>query len=337
MNPKSLHSDPVPQLLISPRNPQDDPEDPFNKFWEAVENLVEKISITGPVAFATAPIGNTSPVQDMNASGHLDLAKSERFAAHFLGGMTKPALGSDHPHSSLNASLRSTQMLNSYLVVPPSDAQSLSASRSSVNLTSTTTLYGRPVFYNGGVVVSEGENQGVVSSIESNYFGNTTGMMLGGDGGNNGSARRLASTSSNSLMAAGSSVGMAREYGGMRGFDKGQHPSNLQNTKTQEELLLENHHLKQTLNAVTHKISLLERAAEENNLLKSSIMQFRQDVQRQATRGKRGMGVSMISGRENGRERERELEARVRALEEELRKLREEGQRMVRPALEHLK
>jgi hypothetical protein len=29
-------------------------EDPFNKFWDAVEGLVQRIS--GPVAFTTAPI-----------------------------------------------------------------------------------------------------------------------------------------------------------------------------------------------------------------------------------------------------------------------------------------
>ncbi|KAJ1970538.1 hypothetical protein H4R34_006029 [Dimargaris verticillata] len=31
--------------------------DPFDTFWDYVENLVDKIS--NPVAFATAPVGNT--------------------------------------------------------------------------------------------------------------------------------------------------------------------------------------------------------------------------------------------------------------------------------------
>nr|KAJ3421878.1 hypothetical protein HK105_001979 [Polyrhizophydium stewartii] len=34
----------------------DEPEDPFNKFWEAVEGLVQKISVSAPVAFTTVPL-----------------------------------------------------------------------------------------------------------------------------------------------------------------------------------------------------------------------------------------------------------------------------------------
>ncbi len=36
-------------------------EDPFNKFWEAVEGLVQKIS--GPVAFTTAPLGKSEEMR----------------------------------------------------------------------------------------------------------------------------------------------------------------------------------------------------------------------------------------------------------------------------------
>ena len=48
-------------MLNDQTQPENDPEDPFNKFWEVVENLVQKISVTGPVAFATAPLGNEPP------------------------------------------------------------------------------------------------------------------------------------------------------------------------------------------------------------------------------------------------------------------------------------
>ncbi|KAJ3203611.1 hypothetical protein HDU82_006479 [Entophlyctis luteolus] len=54
--------------------------------------------------------------------------------------------------------------------------------------------------------------------------------------------------------------------------------------KTIEELQMENEQLKQTVDYLSKKVQALEKAGEENNLLKSSIMQFQQDVQRQAKR-----------------------------------------------------
>ncbi|KAJ3144626.1 hypothetical protein HDU89_008131 [Geranomyces variabilis] len=285
--------------------PEEDPEDPFNKFWEAVENLVDKI--TGPVAFATAPIGNSPQV-------------SEPPPKHASG---DPA---ERSHANLNASLRSTQMLNSYLVVNPNASYSgnAHAGPSYSAMGSTANAYGRPVFYNGGVVVSENDGPGVVGSIESNYFGQAPGGLLRKDFEGGGGRRPGAR---NSFSGFDSSAGALHDAAGMS-----QQRLPLPTSKTNEELIMENHHLKQTLNALTHRMALLERTTEENNLLRSSIIQFRQDVKKQVSRGRRGMGVSMISGRdggrESGRERERELEAKVAKLEQELLAVRDEGQRM---------
>ncbi|KAJ3172346.1 hypothetical protein HDU87_007942 [Geranomyces variabilis] len=279
---------------------QEDPEDPFNKFWEAVENLVDKI--TGPVAFATAPIGNSPQVPEpppRHASG-------------------EPA---ERSHANLNASLRSTQMLNSYLVVNSNASYSgnAHAGPSYSAMGSTGNTYGRPVFYNGGVVVSENDGPGVVGSIESNYFGHAPGGPLQKDF-EGGGGRRTGARNSFSGFDSSAGAGMSQQR------------LPLPTSKTNEELILENHQLKQTLNALTHRMALLERTTEENNLLRSSIIQFRQDVKKQVSRGRRGMGVSMISGRdggrEGGRERERELEAKVAKLEQELLAVRDEGQRM---------
>ncbi|KAI8913887.1 hypothetical protein DFJ77DRAFT_465086, partial [Powellomyces hirtus] len=282
---------------------EEDPEDPFNKFWEAVENLVDKISITGPVAFATAPIGNSPHAQEVRQAD------------------------TDRSHGNLNASLRSTQMLNSYLVVPPTGSYPVGPSQ--MSMTSTVNAYGNPIFYNGGVVVSESDGAGVVGSIESNYFGNAMGTSVADLAS---SSRRAGRGGVNSFSDS-DNARIPPDGSGQGARDRSRHPmGGPQISKTKEELLLENHHLKQTLNNLTHRMALLERTTEENNLLRSSIIQFRQDVQKQVSRGRRGMGVSMISGRDGGRERdrerERELEARVRELELELRTVRDEGQRM---------
>ncbi|KAJ3162847.1 hypothetical protein HDU86_003822 [Geranomyces michiganensis] len=287
------------------KGPEEDPEDPFNKFWEAVENLVDKI--TGPVAFATAPIGNSPQVPEPPPRHGGDAA--------------------ERSHANLNASLRSTQMLNSYLVVNPNASYSNTghAGPSYSAMGSTANPYGRPVFYNGGVVVSESDGPGVVGSIESNYFGQAPGGDFRPDLHGTAGARRPGAR--NSFSGFDSSPGALHDGTGLS-----QQRLPLQTSKTNEELIMENHHLKQTLNALTHRMALLERTTEENNLLRSSIIQFRQDIKKQVSLGRRGMGVSMISGREGGREggreRERELEVKVAKLEQELFAVRDEGQRM---------
>jgi hypothetical protein len=48
-----------------------------------------------------------------------------------------------------------------------------------------------------------------------------------------------------------------------------------------EELEMENQELKQTVDLLTQKIVQLEQTHQENHMLKSSIIQFRQDIQKQ--------------------------------------------------------
>ncbi|KAG0251887.1 hypothetical protein BG011_007336 [Mortierella polycephala] len=54
---------------------KDDSNDPFNKFWDAVENLVLKIS--SPVAFTSIPLDGDDPMQLNSASGLLHSPTSE--------------------------------------------------------------------------------------------------------------------------------------------------------------------------------------------------------------------------------------------------------------------
>ncbi|KAJ3306576.1 hypothetical protein HDV03_004705 [Kappamyces sp. JEL0829] len=71
--------------------PDNEEEDPFNKFWEAVEGLVHKIS--GPVAFTTAPLGKSE-------ERLMEAAAAQQTADLNLG---------------------ATSFLNSYLVIKPGD------------------------------------------------------------------------------------------------------------------------------------------------------------------------------------------------------------------------
>ncbi|KAJ1566087.1 hypothetical protein HK096_002221 [Nowakowskiella sp. JEL0078] len=64
------------------------------------------------------------------------------------------------------------------------------------------------------------------------------------------------------------------------GFGKSGYSKN----KTNEELLIENDHLKQNIEQLLRRVASLEKAGEENTFLKSSIIQFRQDYQKQAKR-----------------------------------------------------
>jgi hypothetical protein len=42
--------------------------DPFNRFWETVENLIQKISVSNPVAFTTAPLHNEPVSSNLHLS-----------------------------------------------------------------------------------------------------------------------------------------------------------------------------------------------------------------------------------------------------------------------------
>jgi hypothetical protein len=53
--------------------------------------------------------------------------------------------------------------------------------------------------------------------------------------------------------------------------------------KTIEDLEVENAQLKHTIELLSKRVADLERTQQENNMLRSSIIQFRQDIQRQVS------------------------------------------------------
>ncbi|KAH8554669.1 hypothetical protein BGW37DRAFT_480606 [Umbelopsis sp. PMI_123] len=70
-------------------------------------------------------------------------------------------------------------------------------------------------------------------------------------------------------------------------------------SKTIEEYAMENKQLKNTVDKLSRQVSYWKKAAEEGNVLKSSIIQFRNDVEKQAKRirqSQESMKSSMING-----------------------------------------
>ncbi|KAJ3294421.1 hypothetical protein HDU76_006955, partial [Blyttiomyces sp. JEL0837] len=334
----------------------DEPEDPFNKFWDAVENLVQRISVTGPVAFTTAPLpGQPQPpypgltntpasiqpqIQIQQQQQQLGIGggggglsgSGERRASpspmNLQGGVsTRPSVvgrgatntypgmdglrdvggGTNNPMSD---TLRST-MLNSYFVVPKDGIGASYMSNAGYGSYALTNdahqMYLRgsgnvgggvsgPA--GGGVVVNHGgvsggaglhpsvnvnvgggggdsttgENSPAPPATGANTFGLDSNVSWNGGAGSGGVGKGLSAAAAAAIAAANKASG---EAGGMK-----RHA--LSSSKTIEELMIENDQLKQTVDYLAKRIAFLEKAAEENNLLRSSIMQFRQDVQRQA-------------------------------------------------------
>ncbi|KAK9763031.1 hypothetical protein K7432_010660 [Basidiobolus ranarum] len=73
-------------------------------------------------------------------------------------------------------------------------------------------------------------------------------------------------------------------------------PKAIGSTKTIEEYAIENQHLKKAIDILSRQVNALEKAAEENTLLKSSIIQLRQDLQKQAKKGRLAPELSRIYG-----------------------------------------
>ncbi|ORX89016.1 hypothetical protein K493DRAFT_358793 [Basidiobolus meristosporus CBS 931.73] len=77
---------------------------------------------------------------------------------------------------------------------------------------------------------------------------------------------------------------------------EGDYESVIGSTKTIEEYAIENQHLKKAIDILSRQVNALEKAAEENTLLKSSIIQLRQDVQKQGKKGRLAPELSRIYG-----------------------------------------
>ncbi|KAI8582288.1 hypothetical protein K450DRAFT_228256 [Umbelopsis ramanniana AG] len=114
-------------------------------------------------------------------------------------------------------------------------------------------------------------------------------------------------------------------------------------SKTIEEYAIENKHLKNTVDKLSRQVSYWKKAADEGNVLKSSILQFRNDVQKQAKRimqSQESMKSSMINGQygaasvlsksskpNEGTSATSNPQARIKELEDEVMALRVEYNR----------
>ncbi|CAG8513570.1 15115_t:CDS:10 [Acaulospora colombiana] len=105
-------------------------------------------------------------------------------------------------------------------------------------------------------------------------------------------------------------------------------------TKTLEEYAMENQQLKSTLDIMSKRMQAHEKAAEENSMLRSSILQFKNDFQKQAKRIKasqemlRSMSIMKQTSPESSTVGNVQLlQRRVKELEEELRIVKIDNQK----------
>ncbi|KAJ3098829.1 hypothetical protein HK100_005006 [Physocladia obscura] len=260
-----------------PKINDDQPEDPFNKFWDVVENLVQKISI-GP--FHAIQQQNFIPQWSPSAAPMpLDPTGSANIKGVAIPGRpgytpTAPVPIKPQMFENLKG-FKNTSSSSKALSSTLSDQQSLMASTSNNMLNS--------------YFVVPSANQ----SVGASYLGGTGGMgydpnrqypegvevKLGG--ANTDSEVPIAPVTS--IRAGGGGMALPRKMRSVGGGSEGRNVLGIR-AKTHEELLHENEQLKSTIEFLTKRVQFLEKAGEENQMLKSSIIQFRQDVQRQAKR-----------------------------------------------------
>ncbi|KAJ3031566.1 UNVERIFIED_CONTAM: hypothetical protein HDU68_002664 [Siphonaria sp. JEL0065] len=255
-----------------PKIDEDVPDDPFNKFWDVVENLVQKISSTAPlqaIQQQTAMIPQWSPAaapMPPLSSGRAGQAATQPQMFVNLKGFKNP------PPNPSSASSTSQQQQKQKQTLQPHQQYSPSASVSGNNM------------LNSYFVVP---NNGGSMNTTASYLGGTGGIgydssqpypeggdiriVHDGDGGTN-------------VIRGGNSSGpgIPRKLRSVVGGNESRATGN--RSKTMEELQIENEQLKHTVDFLAKRVSALEKADQENNMLKSSIIQFRQDVQRQAKR-----------------------------------------------------
>ncbi|KAI9333923.1 hypothetical protein DFJ73DRAFT_39866 [Zopfochytrium polystomum] len=256
--------------------PDEEPEDPFNKFWDVVENFVQKISISTPTSTPT-PTPTATPTP---APALMDFSRPDP-SRPLPGRGNSNNFNLRSNETAMSDTLRSANMLNSYFVVPNDGMLASTASfvGSAAPYDARQTLRPLPLSNRGG---------GEVTTHDPHPLGDKRDVDPGG-----------------------------------RGADWHSSRSPISSSKTKEELLAENEQLKQSVDLLSKKLAFLERAAEENKVLKSSIIQFKQDSTRRAS----SSSASATSGMVNlaGAEEPAVYLQRIAALEDELRRVKEEA------------
>ncbi|TPX34018.1 hypothetical protein SmJEL517_g03267 [Synchytrium microbalum] len=265
-------------FLTHPKDLEAEVQDPFNRFWDAVENLVQK-TVTAPVAFATAPLG-FDEFGANNSGGNKQSNNTSPSSSYTSNN------GSGGGRDVMSETIKgpgggATSILNSYFVVPSSTSA--------------------PEYYPSATYPpsSQQQQQSVPSSSRSshpNYNGHQQNY-------NNEEPLRLRTE------------------------------QDLRVLKTSEELRLENASLKMTVDMLSRQVVALQRAAEENDMLRSSIIQFRQDVQKEKAKQRMlkptpGGFPSSPAASTMMDEREASLTRKVVSLQDELKLAKQDVERV---------
>ncbi|KAI8619391.1 hypothetical protein BC830DRAFT_1104430 [Chytriomyces sp. MP71] len=278
-----------------PNVEQEPPEEtPFDKFWDVVETLVQKISLTtaGPLQALQQQTWNPSSMPMPGNSGNVsNWSLPKGVSVPGRPGYTAPGKSGTGANTDMFENLRGfksppTHPALTALSSPPQQAPQ----PNSLRLSPTSSMSGTTHMLNSYFVVPSNTGNNPGSGAAASYLGGTGALgfdpahvypegvdvRLQATGGEEvidlGSGQRISGVGARAPLASKvRAVGETRSSLGMRG-------------KSNEELLIENEHLKQTVDILAKRVALLEKTAEENNMLKSSIIQFRQDVQKQAKR-----------------------------------------------------
>ncbi|TPX46684.1 hypothetical protein SeLEV6574_g03100 [Synchytrium endobioticum] len=276
-------------FLTHPKDLDTESIDPFNRFWDAVETLVQK-TVTAPVAFATAPLGLDS-INSGDGGNSGTNTKHTSLSSSYTSNSGRPDMS-----DTIRTAAPIPSILNSYFVVPNTPEYYLPAPFQHATIRNNTLAY------------STNDH-----SCSNHPFANSHAHTHGHD-------------------------------------HQPRTQDDLRVLKTSEELRLENESLKSTVDILSRQVVTLEKAAEENAMLRSSIIQFRQDVQKEKAKQRIikpgfGLGNAALPGALPSfsalsafgspaqstvmEDREAGLMRKVAQLQEELKKSRDENEKHV--------
>ncbi|KAL0093973.1 hypothetical protein F4703DRAFT_1833131 [Phycomyces blakesleeanus] len=222
--------------LLSNDTDDEDDSDPFNKFWEVVETLVEKLS--NPVAFASAPLSENDKPTPTRTEVELQQEENQQGKQEI------------------------SAMLESYFVVPDH-----------ANMENTRIFFDKREreenqYRNRNRREQEEQEE---RNEQEEYYGDYDEY----DSSNN---KDSTGNKNEEDQEGGTKDGKGR------GRRRGGTGSSLDRKSVMSKEKEENEQLKLKVEQLTRKIRTLEKTTEESNMLKSSILQFRNDVQKQAKR-----------------------------------------------------
>ncbi|KAI8052309.1 hypothetical protein BDF22DRAFT_734028 [Syncephalis plumigaleata] len=289
-------------MIIPGRNMK---TDPFEKFWEAVESLMDRIS--NPVALSTVPLYNSEYTENLRQ----DLASAQELLHHQPSMMygSIPTNNESDPmtqQSRIEDGVISNAAAMEELARTPSHLDSPSEeiateiADASVQRTMSDSFY----------LVDRPSN----NSNDCDY---TAGSST------NHTVINTSSAGHNSALISDAMSDMTPQFSAMR----------IKSTKSIEEYEMENKQLKQMVDMLSDRVATLEKSAEEHTALRNNLDQFRDDIRKRAQRLLQSQelvkSTLMQCSTTAGEPSVPQLQARIHELEEEVRRISAEKEKQM--------